>query len=278
RRSAARAPPAARRWRRSPSSWVAAPSTTGAGQTRSCRRPAAGASAATIDCPCASQPGASTWRSWAGGSRSPRPWPQRCVAKAAPRRQSCATWPTTPVCGALLRRPGPWATSRRVLVFNAAPGFPPGRTFSNMPEPQEIDPEYLTGAFNIGVTGCVRCVREVVPQMLERSRGSILLSGATMALRGGSKFGCVAPVKTALRSLGQSMYQAYASKGVHVAHVVIDGVIESPNTKEWGGEGLMLQNPADLADAYIALHEQKPTVWSYEIMLSPQRGTPGMRM
>mmetsp|Transcript_114875 Transcript_114875/g.308078 ORF Transcript_114875/g.308078 Transcript_114875/m.308078 type:complete len:100 (+) Transcript_114875:1-300(+) len=99
-----------------------------------------------------------------------------------------------------------------------------------------------------------------------------------MALRGGSKFGCVAPVKTALRSLGQSMYQAYASKGVHVAHVVIDGVIESPNTKEWGGEGLMLQNPADLADAYIALHEQKPTVWSYEIMLSPQRGTPGMRM
>jgi NAD(P)-dependent dehydrogenase (short-subunit alcohol dehydrogenase family) len=164
-----------------------------------------------------------------------------------------------------------------VVVFNVAPGFPPGRGFSNLPVPAEIDPDYLTAAFNIGVTGCVRCIREVVPDMVARGRGTILLSGATMALRGGSQFGCMAPVKAALRSLGQSMYNEYAAKGVHVAHVVIDGVIESPNTKPWG-EKVMLQDPADLADAYIALHEQKPTVWSYEIMLSPKQGSVGMRM
>merc|ERR1712216_483574 len=157
-----------------------------------------------------------------------------------------------------------------VLVFNVAPGFPPGRSFADLPVPHEVDPEYLTGGFNIGVTGCVRCVREVAPDMLERARGSILLSGATMALRGGSNFGCMAPVKAALRSLGQSMYQEYAPKGVHVAHVVIDGVIESPNTEPWG-EKVMLQDPSDLADAYIALHDQKPTVWSYELQLSPNR-------
>merc|ERR1712048_822551 len=164
-----------------------------------------------------------------------------------------------------------------VMVFNVAPGFPPGRTFANLPIPHEIDPEYLTAGFNIGVTGCARCIQEVVPAMVQRGRGTILLSGATMALRGGSNFGCMAPVKAALRSLGQSMYQEYAPKGIHVAHVVIDGVIESPNTKAWG-EKLMLQSPSDLADAYIALHEQKPSVWSYEIQLSPQQGTLGQRL
>ena len=113
--------------------------------------------------------------------------------------------------------------------------------------------------------------------MVERGHGTILLSGATMALRGGSGFACMAPVKAALRSLGQSMYQEYASKGVHVAHVVIDGIIESPNTAPWGAK-VMLQSPADLADAYIALHEQKRSVWSYEIQLSPCAGSLGMRL
>eukprot|EP00933_Yihiella_yeosuensis_P058046 TRINITY_DN58253_c0_g1_i1.p1 TRINITY_DN58253_c0_g1~~TRINITY_DN58253_c0_g1_i1.p1 ORF type:complete len:113 (-),score=10.77 TRINITY_DN58253_c0_g1_i1:59-355(-) len=98
-----------------------------------------------------------------------------------------------------------------------------------------------------------------------------------MALRGGAGFSCMAPVKTALRSYGQSMFQAYASKGIHVAHVIIDGVIESPNTKPWG-EKVMLQDPKDLADAYYSLHEQKPSVWSYEIQLSPNRESVGMRM
>lgn len=164
-----------------------------------------------------------------------------------------------------------------VLVFNCAPGWPEGRTFANLPLPHEVDPEYLQSSFNVGVTGCVRCVNQVIHQMLERGRGSILLSGATMALRGGAGFACMAPVKTALRSLGQSMYQQYAPQGVHVAHIVIDGVIESPNTKPWG-EKVMLQNPADIADAYVQLHEQKPTVWSYEIQLSPCKGSVGMRM
>lgn len=163
-----------------------------------------------------------------------------------------------------------------VMIYNAAPGFPPGRTFGNMPAPHEIDAAYLQGAFDVGVTGCVRCVSQVVPEMLERGRGTILLSGATMALRGGAKFGALAPVKTALRSYGQSMFQEYAPKGVHVAHVVIDGVIHSPATLGWDIK--MYQDPADLADAYFMLHEQKPSVWSYEIQLSPCLSGVGMRM
>lgn len=164
-----------------------------------------------------------------------------------------------------------------VVVFNAAAGMPPGRSYSSLPVPHEVDPEYLAAAFNVGVTGCLRCVREAVPGMLTRGRGTILLTGATMSLRGGAKFGALSPVKFALRSFGQSMYQEYAPKGIHVAHVLIDGVIASPGTMSWG-ESMMLQDPGDIADAYVALHQQKPCVWSYEIQLSPNKESVGMRL
>ncbi|CAE7377511.1 budC [Symbiodinium natans] len=164
-----------------------------------------------------------------------------------------------------------------VVVYNVAPPFPPGCDFTNLPMAEVVDPEYFTRAFNIGVSGCVRCVREIAPDMMERGRGTILLSGATMALRGGPKFACMAPIKAALRSYGQAMYQTYAPKGVHVAHVVIDGVIESPNTKAWADK-VMLQDPADLADAFFAMHEQKPSAWSYEMQLTPCRESVGMRL
>lgn len=177
---------------------------------------------------------------------------------------------------AAVRRLGPI----RVLVFNVAPPFPPGRTFANLPAPHDVDPSYLSAGFNVGVTGCLRCVRECAPAMLEQGRGTILLSGATMSVRGGASFACMSPVKFALRSLGQSMFQAYAAQGVHVAHVIIDGVIDSPNTHEWGAEGKMqLMDPEHLADAYFALHTQPSSVWAYEIQLSTSRTSGvGMRM
>ena len=113
--------------------------------------------------------------------------------------------------------------------------------------------------------------------MLERGQGTILLSGATMGLRGGANFGSVSPVKFGLRSLGQSMFQEYAPQGVHVAHIVIDGVIDSPATRPFG-EHIQLQDPAALAEAYVMLTQQPPSTWSYELMLSPQKGSVGMRM
>ena len=164
-----------------------------------------------------------------------------------------------------------------VVIFNVAPPFPAGKDFSSLPQPEEIDPEYFTRAFNIGVTGCVRCVREIIPEMLERQRGTLLLSGATMSLRGGPNFSCMAPVKAALRSLGQSMFQCYAPKGVHVCHVVLDGVIASPNTKGWASK-VMLQDPAELADAFAMIHEQKRTAWSHELQLTPHGESVGQRL
>jgi len=110
--------------------------------------------------------------------------------------------------------------------------------------------------------------------MLERGKGTILLSGATMQLRGGAKFGFAAPIKTALRSFGQSMFQEYAPKGVHVANVVIDGVIDSPATHNFG----TVMNPMDIAEQYWNVHMQPPSVWSYELQITPNASSVGMRM
>lgn len=169
------------------------------------------------------------------------------------------------------------------IVWNVAPGFPKdGQTgetvsFGNLPSPHEVDPEYLNSAFDIGVTGCVRFARHFIPYFVEQGRGSFLVSGATMALRGGPKFGALAPIKCALRSYCQSLSQTYHKQNVHIAHVIIDGVIDSPNTRSWGAN-VMLMDPGDLAEAYIALHHQPKTVWSHEIQLTPCQDSLGHRL
>ena len=61
--------------------------------------------------------------------------------------------------------------------------------------------------------------------------------------------------------------------------MIIDGVIDSPNTRPWAADGeLALMDPTAIADAYLALHNQPPTVWSHEIQLTPNHGTLGMRV
>lgn len=168
------------------------------------------------------------------------------------------------------------------VVYNVAPGFPKdaqGNTvsFGNLPAPHEVDPEYWNSAFDIGVTGCLRFAKHFIPYFVEQGRGSFLVSGATMSLRGGPQFGALAPVKAALRSFCQSMSQKYHKENVHIAHVIIDGVIDSPNTRPWGSN-VMLMEPAHLAEAYISLHQQPKTVWTHEMQLTPSQDSLGLRL
>mmetsp|Transcript_70 Transcript_70/g.197 ORF Transcript_70/g.197 Transcript_70/m.197 type:complete len:267 (+) Transcript_70:62-862(+) len=165
-----------------------------------------------------------------------------------------------------------------VVIYNVAAPFPPGVSFENgisgLPTPLELDPAQFQFAFDCGVTGLLRCIKEFIPGMLERKSGKIILSGATMALRGGARFSFWAPSKTALRSFGQSLFQEYAPQGIHTSHVVIDGVIESPNTASMGN----LMDPWDIAEQYWHLYTQPPCVWSYELQITPFTSGVGMRM
>jgi NAD(P)-dependent dehydrogenase (short-subunit alcohol dehydrogenase family) len=117
--------------------------------------------------------------------------------------------------------------------------------------------------------------REAARHMTPRGRGSVLFTGATASLRGAASFAAFAAAKGGLRQLAQSMARELGPKGIHVAHVVIDGLIDSPRIRERfpdrvtaAGEDGMLKT-AEIAEAYWQLHEQPKSTWSFEVDLRP---------
>jgi NAD(P)-dependent dehydrogenase (short-subunit alcohol dehydrogenase family) len=117
--------------------------------------------------------------------------------------------------------------------------------------------------------------REVAKRMLSRQRGTILFTGASASLRGGIGFAAFAGGKHALRALAQSMARELGPQGIHVAHVVIDGLIENANTAQLmpelyaskGEDGVV--KPDDLAEVYWQLHRQPRSAWTFEQDVRP---------
>ncbi len=117
--------------------------------------------------------------------------------------------------------------------------------------------------------------REAARVMLARERGTLLFTGATASLRGGAGFSAFAGGKAALRALAQSMARELGPKGLHVAHIVIDGLIDTAATRanfpqrvvEAGQDGIL--QPDHIAEAYWWLHQQPRDVWTFELDLRP---------
>ena len=112
--------------------------------------------------------------------------------------------------------------------------------------------------------------REVARKMLPRQHGTILFTGASASLRGSNGFSAFAGGKHALRALAQSMARELWPQGIHVAHVVVDGLIENESTAKVmpelyaskGEDGLL--RPDDLAEIYWQLHNQARSAWTFE--------------
>ena len=117
--------------------------------------------------------------------------------------------------------------------------------------------------------------REAARRMVPRGRGTILFTGATASLRGGAGFAAFAGAKHALRALAQSMARELGPQGVHVAHIVIDGAIDTPWIREnfpqlveaRPADGLLA--PAAIAENYWMLHAQPRSAWTFELDLRP---------
>ena len=117
--------------------------------------------------------------------------------------------------------------------------------------------------------------REAAKAMLPRGRGTIIFTGATASLRGGSGFCAFAGAKFALRALAQSMARELGPKGIHVAHPIIDGAIDTAfirdnfparyALKEQGG----ILNPEHIAEQYWQIHCQPRDAWTHELDLRP---------
>ena len=117
--------------------------------------------------------------------------------------------------------------------------------------------------------------REAARHMVERGRGTIIFTGATASVRGGAGFASFAGAKHALRALAQSMARELGPLGIHVGHVIVDGMIDSdavrsrfPEKTDALPEGGML-NPDHIADAYWAMHAQPRDAWTFEMDLRP---------
>ena len=121
--------------------------------------------------------------------------------------------------------------------------------------------------------------REVARRMVTRAgpdrRQTILFTGATASLRGGAGFAAFAGAKHALRALAQSLARELGPQGIHVAHVVIDGAIDTAFIREQFPERYALKaqdvilNPDHIADTYWMLHQQPRDAWTHELDLRP---------
>ncbi|RYX91722.1 MAG: SDR family oxidoreductase [Comamonadaceae bacterium] len=121
--------------------------------------------------------------------------------------------------------------------------------------------------------------REVARRMVTREgdgrRKSIIFTGATASVRGASGFAAFAGAKHALRALAQSMARELGVRGIHVAHVVVDGAIDTDFIRENFPEKYALKpedgilNPDHIADAYNMLHQQPRDAWTHELDLRP---------
>ncbi|MBI3991808.1 MAG: SDR family NAD(P)-dependent oxidoreductase [Candidatus Lambdaproteobacteria bacterium] len=150
-----------------------------------------------------------------------------------------------------------------VLIQNAAGGL--RAPFLDTPV------EAYREGFELCVMAMVHCCRAVLPAMLARGAGTIVLSGATAAMRGSAGFSAFAVGKFGQRALAQSLAREFGPQGVHVAHVNIDGVIGTPRNVQRLADKppeFFLQ-PADIAEAYWTLAEQPRSAWSQEIDLRP---------
>ena len=117
--------------------------------------------------------------------------------------------------------------------------------------------------------------REVARRMLPRVRGTIIFTGATASLRGRADFSAFAGAKHGLRALAQSMARELGPRGIHVAHPIIDGAIDTdfirttfPDLYARKEEGGIL-DPEHIAEAYWQLHLQPRDAWTHEMDLRP---------
>jgi NAD(P)-dependent dehydrogenase (short-subunit alcohol dehydrogenase family) len=117
--------------------------------------------------------------------------------------------------------------------------------------------------------------RKAARCMAPRGKGTILFTGATASLRGSAGFAAFAGAKHALRALAQSMARELGPRGIHVAHVVIDGAIDTAFIRENFPERYALKdqdgilNPEHIAESYWMLHMQPRDAWTHELDLRP---------
>jgi NADP-dependent 3-hydroxy acid dehydrogenase YdfG len=135
----------------------------------------------------------------------------------------------------------------------------------------EIDPVDVEENFRVNTMSLLYLARAVAPAMIARGSGAIIVTGNTSALRGKPGFSGFAPTKAAQRILAEAIARDLGPKGIHVAYVVIDAVIDLRWTRRRNPE---LQDedfaqPDDLAESIYQISQQPRSAWSFNVELRP---------
>lgn len=150
-----------------------------------------------------------------------------------------------------------------VMVFNAGKGI-----WGTIDSVTTTDFE---AAWRTNTLGLFLAARAVTASMTARKSGSIVVTGATASMRGTATAAAFAPAKTAQRALAQSMARHLGSQGIHVAHIVIDGIVGGPETRAQFPDRAddSFIDPDRIAEAALGLVRQPPSAWSFEIDIRP---------
>lgn len=154
-----------------------------------------------------------------------------------------------------------------VMVFNIGANVPCSILDETARKYFKIWEMACLGGFLVG--------REVAKRMVTRGQGTIIFTGATASLRGSANFAAFAGAKHGLRALAQSMARELGPKNIHVAHVVVDGAIDTQFIRDNAPERYALKdqggilNPDHIADNYWHLHSQPHDAWTHELDLRP---------
>ncbi|KKA17784.1 7-alpha-hydroxysteroid dehydrogenase [Rasamsonia emersonii CBS 393.64] len=161
----------------------------------------------------------------------------------------------------------------------AAAIFNPGGGFVRKPFLELTEEEFVAG-YNSQARGAFLFSQATLPLLLKGVDQSgekklehpptLIFTGATASVRGSATFATFATGKFALRALSQSLAREFGPQGVHVAHVIVDGVIDIPRTKEWKFPHPDAKlSPEAIADSYWFLHTQPRTTFAFELDLRP---------
>ena len=153
------------------------------------------------------------------------------------------------------------------VIFNAGSNAP--ISFSDLSEAQFED------YWQIGCLGGFITAKRAMPILAEQGKGSMLFTGASASMRGRPNFAHFASSKAGLRNLVQALGREFGPQGVHVAHVIIDGIVDGDivNTRfkgyvdSLGDDGAL--DPEGIAETFWQLHVQPRSTWTHEIDLRP---------
>jgi len=150
-----------------------------------------------------------------------------------------------------------------VVVYNAGSG-----AWGSV---DEVTPADFEANWRVNALGTLLVSQEVIPAMKRAGRGSIVIVGATASRRGGARTAAFAPAKAAQRSLAESMAKSLWPAGIHVAIIIVDGVVDLPGTRKRMPDkpNSFFVEPDDVAETAFRLTAQRPSAWSFEVEARP---------